>query len=194
MPETIWLQAKQILMQKLSAAAYATWIAPLRMVGLEAGTLTLEAESSFAAQQTAKISAGMLRDALREITGKNHHIKFINNININSSENIKSNQNSSRSPQTENINSINRERDYSGLYAKVHSDKALLDLQGWGVDPQFIYAAVRDLGEAKVKEIHARLSRLADSYFRQNYGPINKQRGRLFNNEVTKLKRPKMMA
>jgi hypothetical protein len=93
-----------------------------------------------------------------------------------------------------NINNINtapvKKRSYQGLFAKVHSDPSLLKLQEWGVDAPFIYAAVRDCGEERVKEIVWRLSKLGDGYFRQGQ-PVNAQRGRLFNKEIRDLKNAK---
>lgn len=99
----------------------------------------------------------------------------------------KNNINNNINQEEKLVNNINRTRDYHGLKAKVHSDPVFCLLQDWGVGAPFIYAAVRDLGEVRVKEVAQRIAKLRDGYFRQG-SPIPQQRGRIFNKEMQKLR------
>jgi hypothetical protein len=162
---------------------------------LEGDRAKLAASSGYWATQLGRKHRGDLLAAFAQVLGREVRLEIfvkspINNINNNYNLNINSRLDSSREVLLEenNINIINR--DYSGLRAKIHSDPVFLEVQSWGVDAPFIYAAVRDNGEAAVKGVVQRLKKLADSYFRQ-WESIPHQRGRLFNVEMKKLKAAK---
>jgi hypothetical protein len=61
----------------------------------------------------------------------------------------------------------------------------------WGVQEWLIQVCIRDYGIYKVKAAINRLYNLPEGYFKPKYGPINTQRGKLFNTEMQKLKQNK---
>jgi hypothetical protein len=194
----VWQQLTAVLKSKLPTPAYSALVHCMTLVETNERELTVQVESTFHRDVLLKQHRDVFLEACQQVVGRRVQLcvriaasqganNIINNININSSRNINSRE--FNTPVEKNINTINR--NYKGLYAKIHSDAAFLEAQSWKVDAPFLYAAVRDFGEYPVKEIIARLRRLADSYFRQGQ-PIPQQRGRLFNVEIHKLRKQRL--
>ena len=107
----------------------------------------------------------------------------------NKNNNINKNNNFVNQTSNKSDNFIDKSnKNYKGLFVKIHSDGAFKEAQSWGVSPRYLYACVRDLGEYAVKEVIHRIGPrvLSDSYFRQGL-PVAQQRGRLFSYEMKQL-------
>ena len=61
----------------------------------------------------------------------------------------------------------------------------------WGVEEWLLQVCIRDYGLYTVKGQINRIYQMPDGYFKPQYGPINTQRGRIFNKEMQKLKERK---
>ncbi len=139
--------------------------------------------------------ARLFPELLVEISNPEKNIKNnINNKNYNFKQNI--NQGKINVTSQDKVNNINAHaRDYRGLKRRINSDKDfVMVLDEWAVHEPFLYAATRDFGEQRVKDIIFRIGKLRDGYFRQGYGPIPTQRGRLLNHEISMLRKERLKA
>lgn len=71
---------------------------------------------------------------------------------------------------------------------ELYTDEALKKAMIWGVQEWLVQVCIRDYGLHIVKGIINRIYNLPEGYFKPQYGPIPQQRGKLFNNEMQKLK------
>ncbi len=70
--------------------------------------------------------------------------------------------------------------DYRGLYRFIHTDKAMLLAQKWGMIPGLLYNLCRDYSTYYVKQVIDKVNGIGDGYFRaSNNQTINSQRGKL---------------
>ena len=73
----------------------------------------------------------------------------------------------------------------------LYADPAYRQALDWGVAEWLIHVCVRDYGRNKVRGEIFRISKYPDGYFKPQYGPVNQQRGKIFNVEMRKLKNAK---
>lgn len=112
------------------------------------------------------------------INGDYHHIKTQESNNINKSD------------STNNLHETvfdKSDKNYKGLYRKIHSDDLFLEAQRWGIFPRYLYSLARDNGEHRIKDVIHRIKKLGDSYFREGE-PIEQQRAKVFHAEMKRLR------
>jgi chromosomal replication initiator protein len=75
--DKIWDSAQQVLRSMLNPDIYNLWFAPVRAVGLENDTVTLEVPNDFCEVWLKDNYLGLLRDAMVQATGAPMQIKFL---------------------------------------------------------------------------------------------------------------------
>ena len=75
-PEKVWSAAQENLRSFLNPEIYQLWFAPLRAVGMDAGSFTLEVADDFCEVWLKDNYFGLLCDVIASATGKQLEVKF----------------------------------------------------------------------------------------------------------------------
>ena len=75
-PEKIWAAAQEKLRSLLNAEIYKLWFAPLRAIGMDAESFTLEVADDFCEVWLKDNYLGLLRDVIATATGKQLDVRF----------------------------------------------------------------------------------------------------------------------
>ena len=111
----------------------------------------------------------------------------LNNLNYKKASDSLSSQALDGSSSQENLNLNNLKR--GGVpRLELYKDPALKKAMEWEVEEWLVQICIRDYGLATVKAQIARIFGIPDGYFKPKYGPLNAQRGRIFNKEMQKLR------
>lgn len=122
--------------------------------------------------------------------------QVLNNLNYISGSTVETTQPSGvvSSPNSSNLNNLKAqpEKKRGGVpRLELYTDEALKKAMAWGVEEWLVQVCIRDYGLYKVKAQINRIYQLPEGYFKPQYGPIDKQRGRIFNMEMQKLRKAK---
>ena len=88
-PDTIWPSAQHLLRSMLNPDIYNLWFHPIRAVGLEDETITLEVANDFCEVWLKDNYLGLIRDVLTQCSGQTLKVKFL--VNPNSPSSIQGN-------------------------------------------------------------------------------------------------------
>lgn len=72
---------------------------------------------------------------------------------------------------------------------ELFTDDAFVRALEWGFDEAMLQLCIGTYGKLKVKGLIHKISKLPELYFKPQYGPVPKQRGKLLNHELGKLKK-----
>ena len=126
-----------------------------------------------------------------EMREKSHQNRALNNLNSRSSSEFNTPQASSDLSSSSNLNYLKAEpeKKRGGVpRLKLYTDETLKKAMAWGVEEWLLQVCIRDYGEYTVKGQINRIYQMPDGYFKPQYGPLDQQRGRIFNREMQKLK------
>lgn len=92
-------------------------------------------------------------------------------------------------PNSSNLNNLKPHEKRGGVpRLELYRDESLKKAMAWGVEEWLVQVCIRDYGLHTIKGQINRIYQMPDGYFKPQYGPIDKQRGRIFNKEMQKLK------
>jgi hypothetical protein len=109
----------------------------------------------------------------------------LNNLNSSFENNLNPNSNIKLERQQENLNNL---KGKGVPRLELYTDEAFKKAMAWGVQEWLLQVCIRDYGIYNVKATINRIYNLPEGYFKPQYGPVNTQRGRIFNKEMQKLR------
>jgi hypothetical protein len=115
--------------------------------------------------------------------------RALNNLNSSNNYNLNPNRDIKLQAEPKNLNGL-KGKGVSRI--ELYTDEALKKAMSWGVEEWLVQVCIRDYGLHTVKGQINRIYQLPDGYFKPQYGPINTQRGRIFNKEMQKLKQQRV--
>jgi len=120
---------------------------------------------------------------------KTHQNRALNNLNLKSSSEFNPPIASSDNAKQPNLNNLKPHEKRGGLpRLQLYTDETLKKAMAWGVKEWLLQVCIRDYGLYTVKAQINRIYQMPDGYFKPQYGPIDQQRGRIFNKEMQKMK------